>query len=220
MSSSIIYTISDLILLHENRIRMESEDAISALVQKVSQLQDAVQFYSEKLNQKRAQLDWVFAKYIEMKDKVLLSGVSHTTEIKSKNNRLSHGSIQGEYANAKKKSRAEPQFIHSNVIEGKDLTANNHGAIDFKSNTNGSSSNGNGIIDDNSHSRRQKTELSGTVGKFVGELSRSKAARAALPGHECQDCQKFYEAMMQQGIFGPDDKMDMLKQCSRHKATW
>ena len=302
MSKGVINTISELILLQENRIRMESEDIISVLVQRIKQLQEALQASNEKLSDKTKQLNWVFAKYIEMKDKVLRNGQLGISIKQSKEGLRvpPHRDPikQEETAHIQKKRRIDPQvfvssssstsygganisnmiatnsgryidskihtsmdYINSNVIGCNNGVMRKGGAVNSKvdngsgdggggnsgtsrssesgnssrcgsrssgsssSNSSSSSSTKGGINCSSSGSgsvcpRGQESVPSGTAGKFVGELSRSKAARAALPGHECQDCKKFYEAMMQQGIFGPDDKTDMLQQCSRHKATW
>ena len=74
MSRGVIDSVSELILLQENRLRMESEDVISVLVQRINELHDALQASNKKLSEKSMQLNWVFAQYIEMKDKVLRNG--------------------------------------------------------------------------------------------------------------------------------------------------
>ena len=52
------------------------------------------------------------------------------------------------------------------------------------------------------------------------EVVRKKDERAALPGHACPECAKFYEAMVQQGIFTKENLPDMMKACSKHKAKY
>jgi len=43
------------------------------------------------------------------------------------------------------------------------------------------------------------------------ETVRNKSERDQLPGHECEHCKKFYDAV------GIDDKKKFLNFCSRHK---
>jgi hypothetical protein len=56
------------------------------------------------------------------------------------------------------------------------------------------------------------------------ETVRGKENRAALPGHTCMECLKFYETMQQQGVYSnfSDSQMrrKVLQSCSRHKAKW
>lgn len=52
------------------------------------------------------------------------------------------------------------------------------------------------------------------------EVVRNKRAREDLPGHECEQCSKYYSALQQQGIVTDESKSDMLKVCSRHKGRW
>jgi hypothetical protein len=55
--------------------------------------------------------------------------------------------------------------------------------------------------------------------KFV-EVVRKKNKRDALPGHACPECAKFYEAMIQQGIFTKETLPKVMKACSKHKAKY
>ena len=301
MSREIVDTISDLIILQENRLRMESEDVISALVQRVNQLHDALKTSNDKLTQKTAQLDWVFAQYIEMKDKVLRnvhSNSSNGARIQSHDSRpapLPHRTAehvaQGDSpAHIQKKRRTDPPLYHpppppppssssllpnpakklgevgesiKNTLTGSssrssDFNTKNHGRIESNKGVESGGSGRGDVSSGNSSSRSSGSSSIAATGRAIGcrdsstvcitsdsgggggdgasrnprrqetvqstkitsDPSRSKAARAALPGHECPDCKSFYEAMMQQGIFGPEDKTDMLKQCSRHKASW
>ena len=285
MSREIVDTISDLIILQENRLRMESEDVISALVQRVNQLHDALKTSNDKLTQKTAQLDWVFAQYIEMKDKVLRNAHSNSSNgarIQSHDSRpapLPHRTAervaQGDSpAHMQKKRRTDPPLYHPNpgkklgevgesiktTLTGgsSDFNSKNHGRIESNKGVESGSRGRGDVSSGNSSSRSSGSSSIAATGRAIGcrdsstvcitsgsgggggdgasrnprrqetvqstkitsDPSRSKAARAALPGHECPDCKSFYEAMMQQGIFGPEDKTDMLKQCSRHKASW
>ena len=52
------------------------------------------------------------------------------------------------------------------------------------------------------------------------DVVRKKEERAVLPGYACPECEKFYEAMVQQGIFTKENLPDMMKQCSKHKAKY
>lgn len=62
-----------------------------------------------------------------------------------------------------------------------------------------------------------------TIKKCI-ETVRGKENRAALPGHTCMECLKFYETMQQQGVYSnfSDSQMrrKVLQSCSRHKAKW
>ena len=40
------------------------------------------------------------------------------------------------------------------------------------------------------------------------EVVRKKSEREALPGHTCPDCQKYVEAMVEQGIYTRDEVKD------------
>lgn len=53
------------------------------------------------------------------------------------------------------------------------------------------------------------------------ETVRNRAEREALPGHMCGECNRYYEALAQQGmLFDDAARREMLLQCSRHKARW
>jgi len=56
------------------------------------------------------------------------------------------------------------------------------------------------------------------------ETVRGKENRAALPGHTCMECLKFYETMGQQGVYSnfsdSQVRRKVLQSCSRHKAKW
>eukprot|EP01034_Spumella_vulgaris_P025458 gene25458-31922_t len=52
------------------------------------------------------------------------------------------------------------------------------------------------------------------------DVVRNKASRDALPGHTCEECEAFYSAMVQQGVFSPESKKARLQECSRHKSKW
>jgi len=45
------------------------------------------------------------------------------------------------------------------------------------------------------------------------EVVRGRANRQALPGHECEECRKWFDA-----VGGAYDRADMVKECSRHRA--
>lgn len=50
------------------------------------------------------------------------------------------------------------------------------------------------------------------------EVVRNREARAALPGHDCVECRKYYEAL--EGLI-PDADMELAKsKCSRHRARF
>lgn len=53
--------------------------------------------------------------------------------------------------------------------------------------------------------------------KYV-EVVRKKSDRENLPGHECDECYKYFAALEQQGICSPSSKAEMLQKCSRHKS--
>lgn len=57
------------------------------------------------------------------------------------------------------------------------------------------------------------------VTKFV-EVVRKRSERAALPGRACSECDKFYEAMEQQGIISPTSRKKFVNECSRHRSKW
>jgi hypothetical protein len=56
--------------------------------------------------------------------------------------------------------------------------------------------------------------------------SRSKSERDVMNGHECEECQRYYRIMEQQGlIITTPTNMDCgltetLRRCSRHKSHW
>jgi hypothetical protein len=52
------------------------------------------------------------------------------------------------------------------------------------------------------------------------DVVRNKSSRDALPGHTCDECEAFYSAMVQQGVFSADSKKARLQECSRHKSKW
>lgn len=54
----------------------------------------------------------------------------------------------------------------------------------------------------------------------VIEVVRNKEARAALPGHSCTECAKYFEALVQQGVVNDENLKEMMRQCSRHKSRW
>jgi hypothetical protein len=58
-------------------------------------------------------------------------------------------------------------------------------------------------------------------GKFI-ETVRSKSLREVMPGHTCQECKKYYAAMIDQGMdVNSHSLQSMLDKCSRHKgAVW
>ena len=52
----------------------------------------------------------------------------------------------------------------------------------------------------------------------VLEVVRGKAAREALPGYTCPECVKFFECMIEQGIYTREELPTVLRDCSRHKG--
>ena len=169
MTTQISSLVSEIIIQHENRLRMESEDQISALIRRICDLEDRLDQSNHQLIQKKYQLDSVIAKYSSMRSKVL----ANITREEDRENSDQH---------IKKK-------IKSNITDA--------------------------IATSKSNSRR-----SHPTGRKCTEVIRSKSVRASLPGFECLECKNFYDAMIEQGIFKPGDKMEMLQVCSRHKAKW
>lgn len=55
--------------------------------------------------------------------------------------------------------------------------------------------------------------------KYI-EVVRKKEERAALPGHTCSECKRFYEVYERQGMINDDNREYFLQCCSRHKAKW
>lgn len=70
-----------------------------------------------------------------------------------------------------------------------------------------------------SSSKSDHREPTTHVPKFV-DVVRKKDERAALPGHTCTECARFYDVMIEQGILQPEGKGQFLQLCSRHKAQW
>jgi hypothetical protein len=52
------------------------------------------------------------------------------------------------------------------------------------------------------------------------EVVRKKKQRAALPGHICKKCKAFWEAMIWQRIYTKETLPNVLKDCSKHKASY
>lgn len=52
----------------------------------------------------------------------------------------------------------------------------------------------------------------------VLEVVRGKEAREALPGYTCPECFKFFECMIEQGLYKREDLPTVLRDCSRHKG--
>lgn len=53
------------------------------------------------------------------------------------------------------------------------------------------------------------------------DVIRNKQDRLALPGHTCLECERFYEALLQQGILNEENqKVALLQECSRHKSKF
>uniref|UniRef100_K3W5G9 DNA endonuclease activator Ctp1 C-terminal domain-containing protein n=1 Tax=Globisporangium ultimum (strain ATCC 200006 / CBS 805.95 / DAOM BR144) TaxID=431595 RepID=K3W5G9_GLOUD len=50
------------------------------------------------------------------------------------------------------------------------------------------------------------------------EVVRNRDARAALPGHDCVECRKYYEAL--DGVISADDVARQKAACSRHRARF
>lgn len=50
------------------------------------------------------------------------------------------------------------------------------------------------------------------------EVVRNKEQRSNLPGYSCTECEKWFEAMEQQGIIKKGERFEMLRDCSRHKS--
>lgn len=50
------------------------------------------------------------------------------------------------------------------------------------------------------------------------EVVRNRAARAALPGHDCAECAKYYAALG--GVLDADELAAQKHQCSRHRARF
>ena len=65
-------------------------------------------------------------------------------------------------------------------------------------------------VADSSRKRSRET------GKFV-EVVRGKNARAALPGHDCEECRAFYTALQRSGVVSKESMAEHLQLCSRHK---
>jgi len=70
--------------------------------------------------------------------------------------------------------------------------------------------------DNNDSKNKNKNEDNSYDFKFKDVVRGEK--RRELPGHECEECQKFYSALCDgNSIF---DKSDMLKACSRHRSRF
>lgn len=52
------------------------------------------------------------------------------------------------------------------------------------------------------------------------EVVRGKTARAALPGHECEECRKFNDAIYAQTGADMPGREQMIKECSRHRSRF
>jgi hypothetical protein len=52
------------------------------------------------------------------------------------------------------------------------------------------------------------------------EVVRGHEQRLELPGFACDECKRFYDAMVEQGVILPDDRKEALQLCSRHKARY
>jgi hypothetical protein len=52
------------------------------------------------------------------------------------------------------------------------------------------------------------------------EVIRKKDERAALRGHQCDQCEAFYNVQIEQGILDKSKVTEFLQLCSRHKAKW
>ncbi len=52
------------------------------------------------------------------------------------------------------------------------------------------------------------------------DVVRARDLRDSLPGHMCQECKKFYETAVAQGMIQEGELMECLKSCSRHKAAY
>lgn len=48
--------------------------------------------------------------------------------------------------------------------------------------------------------------------------STRRSDRAALPGFACQECQRYYDALVFQGIVTEENREEMMRNCSRHKS--
>lgn len=55
--------------------------------------------------------------------------------------------------------------------------------------------------------------------KYI-EVVRNRDQRSVLPGHACEECDKFYQAMQQQGIVNDSNRQQFMQSCSRHKSKF
>ena len=75
----------------------------------------------------------------------------------------------------------------------------------------------------NSHAKqigRERVESDQKYDFAYHEVVRGKAARAALPAHECDECRKFNDAVYAQTGADMPGRAQMVNECSRHRARF
>jgi hypothetical protein len=50
------------------------------------------------------------------------------------------------------------------------------------------------------------------------EVVRKKSERGKLPGHECEECTKFYNELQKQEFLSEDQRRRLVNECSRHRS--
>ena len=75
----------------------------------------------------------------------------------------------------------------------------------------------------NPHSEQPRQEVNESDKKYdfpYHEVVRGKAARAALPAHECDECRKFNDAVYAQTGADMPGRAQMVNECSRHRSRF
>lgn len=218
---SLALQIENIIRLQEDRNSMIFEDQISGLWRRVLSLEKSLRDSTEALTVKKEQLGIIIRKYSLMHDRIVnqLKSSQHENLNATDDQMEPNGDvteIQDTYAAEHiqhsfgiQSSSDLPSQIYSNpttemFVQPQSLDVSKKRKLSRINNPNHT----------NSFAANKLNK-----DKFI-DVVRSKAARAALPGHECLECSAFYKAMLEQGIFSTERKLEMLQECSRHKSRW
>jgi len=214
--------ILSLIDREDDRKMMTMEDENAHLWRRIRFLENSLVLANVSIKKKREQLNSIISKYSVMRDKVIGYNSNMSSSILTKKRPIdevvdtqgkkrisdvvdkeTHIDKQAQMEHIRPKSCSSLRKLNSSSeveIENINVNTSNISVSNIKT----------GI----------PTAANASYVQKCIEVVRNKAARASLPGHECEECKRFYSAMIEQGIYQPGEKMHMLKECSRHKARW
>jgi len=229
--------ILSLIDQEDDRKMMIMEDERAHLWRRIIYLENSLVEANNAIKKKREQLNSIISKYSSMRDKVIEGSISTScnSSIKKRPNNEEDECYRKKDSIHDRNSREMQSILQMNKISHPKVNISNKihediKLVNFPSPQKRKRSNESTIIENinntssnpitlNKPSTTSSTSTASYIRKCI-EVVRNKAARASLPGHECDECKRFYSAMIEQGIFQPGEKLHMLKECSRHKARW